>query len=178
MTDELWRPVLGFDGYYEVSSLGQVRGIPRAVTVRTLYREHQCRIAGRVLAPHIRNGYAVLMLYKDNVYDPRKVHRLVAESFHENLEQKPFVAHNNGIKLDNRSENLRWATAKENVGDRTLHGTDNRGERCANAKLSARDITRIRALLPMVPQKEIAGIYGVDPSAISHIKRGRNWRYV
>lgn len=73
---------------------------------------------------------------------------------------------------------LRWATRSENVADRTTHGTDNRGSRCAASKLSEADVRQIRLMLGTAKQRDIAKAFGVDETTIGDIKAGRTWAWM
>lgn len=97
--EEIWKPIEGYEGLYDVSSLGNIKNI----------------ITYRILKP-VRNGYGYLRVFlrKNNKTFTLKVHRLVALAFIPNPKNKPQINHKNGIKSDNKVSNLEWSTAKEN----------------------------------------------------------------
>lgn len=112
MEEEIWKSIKGCEGYYEVSSLGRVRSIERTIVKNdgrvTTYK-------GRIIKPYKNNqGYLIVSLYVKGKCKKFLVHRLVVEAFIPNTENKPCVDHINTIRDDNRVENLRWATYKEN----------------------------------------------------------------
>lgn len=107
MTD-IWRPVIGFEKYYEVSSNGTVRSISN----NTRYRPNQKPI---ILKPFLSEyGYYQVTLTINGNRFLKRVNRLVAEAFIPNPENKPCVNHKFGIKTDNRVSELEWATYSEN----------------------------------------------------------------
>lgn len=110
---ERWLSAPGFEGHYEVSNLGRVRGLDRIVKHPT-GSPKQWR--GRVLSPVLyNNGYLYVSLQKDGKRIPAQaVHRLVAQAFIPNPNNKPHVNHLNGIKTDARAVNLAWCTPSEN----------------------------------------------------------------
>lgn len=73
---------------------------------------------------------------------------------------------------------LSWKTSKENIADQIAHGTRLRGERRWNAKLTDDDVRQIRMMIGYQPAKQIAAIFGVDASVISHIKRRKCWGWL
>lgn len=96
---ELWRDIQGFEGLYQVSDQGKVRGLKR----------------GHLLRPNRkRAGYMQVALSRDGICKFIDVHRLVALTFLPNPEKKPQVNHKNGRKDDNRLCNLEWTTNSEN----------------------------------------------------------------
>ena len=143
---------------YEVSTEGRIKN----------------GITGRVLKPQTSaRGYLSVQLGRGVRH---YVHRLVAYAFIMNEEDKPEVAHNNGITGDNRVANLRWATAKENMADKKRHGTHGEGEQHSCAKLSEEDVRTIRAY--QGHQGELAKRYNVSEATVSMLKHGKTWKHL
>lgn len=119
---EVWKDVVGYEGYYEVSSYGRVRSVGKYVNVAIRYNNVRYR-KGRVLKLNLkRNGYLTVDLSKDNKTKTISVHRIVAMAFLPMIEGKNVVNHINLNKLDNRVENLEWTTHKENSQHAASHG--------------------------------------------------------
>lgn len=109
---EVWKPVVGYEGYFSVSNLGNIRGDERTVKGPHGTRKVISRPKGQTILP---TGYVRVVLYKDGSGNSQFVHRLVALAFIPNPESKPQVNHKNGTKGDNRSTNLEWCTSRENI---------------------------------------------------------------
>ena len=119
MNKEVWKPIPGYEGLYEVSSYGRVKSIATQKTYLDGFRS----TPQRIMKPHVINGgYLQLMLTHSHIRKAHLVHRLVAESFIENPQKFPQVNHIDGDKLNNRVENLEWCTAKENMAHSVLYG--------------------------------------------------------
>jgi hypothetical protein len=117
MTSEEWKTIPDTDGLYEASSLGRIRSNSRVVIVRCKCGEvkRTMRIKGRVLKPWIDVGrYEVLRLCVGGEQKQSSVHRLVALAFHGDGGDL-IVNHIDGIKGNNRPENLEWVTYSENM---------------------------------------------------------------
>lgn len=110
---EMWRPVPGYEGLYEVSNNGRVR---------SLYRKTKIKSSDGVLRPRTdSHGYYRVNLYKNKKAKSMLVSRIVALAFIPNPENLPYVGHDNDNKKDNRVENLYWTNASENLMHNGLH---------------------------------------------------------
>ena len=110
---EIWKDVKGYEGSYQVSNLGRVKGLARIVPHG---RCGTCSIKEKVLTPgEHRQGYLMAFLARDRKRKRIYVHRLVAIAFLSNPFNKPTVNHKDGDKSNNKSTNLEWATRSENT---------------------------------------------------------------
>lgn len=115
MTEEIWRPIVGYEGLYEVSSYGRVRSLDR-------YDSKNCFWKGRILKLNDNGrGYLRAHLCLNNKIKNFLVHRLVAQAFIPNPDNLPEVNHINEDKTNNRVDNLEFCNHKYNVnyGTRT-----------------------------------------------------------
>jgi hypothetical protein len=104
--DEVWKDVVGYEGLYRISNQG---------TVCRLYKNGKVNF----MTPRILNGYWRVKLCNCNTQKEYFLHRLIAQAFIPNPDNKPEINHINGIKTDNRIENLEWVTRSENA----IHAT-------------------------------------------------------
>jgi hypothetical protein len=100
--DEIWKPIIGYEGLFEVSSLGRVKN---------------CRF-NKFKKQRIRSGYYSVTLFKDKKLKSLSIHRIMAEAFLEN--RKECVNHIDGNKLNNNLNNLEWVSYRENAVHRDL----------------------------------------------------------
>lgn len=166
-----WRPVIGYEGLYEVSSTGQVKRVAWACNSKP----------GRILKNQLKRGYHQVGLYLDGALKWHAVHKLVAEAF---IEPKPpglQINHKDGSKTNNSPENLEWVTCKENMRHRidVLH-KHTKGERNNHAKLTERQVKEIRALYAEGnhTQARIAKMFDVCLLTINKIIRRVYWTHI
>ena len=108
---EIWKPIKGYEGYFEISNLGRVKSVERYVKQGKSTRH----VKETIKAVHINNyGYPCVSLCKDRKSNIIAIHIILAKAFIPNPEGKPAVDHINTDKTDNRLKNLRWVTYKEN----------------------------------------------------------------
>lgn len=177
---ELWKPVVGWAGMYEVSDRGRVRSIRREVPHGTF---GALTVAGRIMKQGANGrGYKQVWLCRNARYAPKLVHRLVLEAFVGPCPAGMETCHNNGDRGDNRLANLRWDSRSANQADKELHGTGQRGERSHRAKLSAKQVLDARRRYR--PGDKINGCaamareFGVSDSHMSRILKGTRWAFL
>lgn len=161
-----WRPVKGFEGYYDVSDKGEIWS----------KRRH------KTLSPTIdRYGYKKVVLSINGIPFHRTVHRLVAQAFIDNPCNFSTVNHINEIKTDNRVENLEWADVKTNVN----HGTRNSRMSDSLCKRPVEQILSNGNVVVYKGVKDASLKTGIHRSCIAKCCRnirktagGFKWRYV
>jgi DNA-binding XRE family transcriptional regulator len=150
--------------YYSVDTLGNVITDNWRNTGRKAILKHAID----------NKGYCRVALSIDGKLVTKKVHRLIAIAFIPNPENKPQVNHINGIKTDNRVENLEWVTAKEN----SIHAIVN--NMCGYVKLDEQKVLEIRKLYKEgnYTHKELALKYGVIRQTIGDIINKKRWKHI
>ena len=109
--EEIWKPITGYEGYYEISNFGNIKSLDRILQ----QGDHSIIKKGTQKKFYIsKKGYPVVTLCKNGKRVGKYLHILLAKTFIPNPENKPYVDHINTNKIDYRLENLRWVTAKEN----------------------------------------------------------------
>lgn len=167
---EIWKPIPSLAGTYEASSEGQIR---RAIA-------GQATRIGTIIKPTVSRGYHRISVHFNRKQLTRSVHRLVAEAFLGPVPAAMPINHKNGVKHDNRIENLEICTVSENTahGYRVLGRLPNRnpnpGEQNGRAKLKDSDMPAIFAMRAQgFSQQKIAGHFGVDQTNISRVLLGK-----
>ena len=137
--EEIWKPIKDYENLYEISNLGRIRSKDRVVYQKNRWNDNLSRFLykGKLLNTKIEeNKYVQVHLCKNNKQKRYLVHRLVAETFIPNPENKEQVNHINCNKNDNRVENLEWTTPKEN----TQHAIKNNRKKITTIKINQYDL--------------------------------------
>lgn len=121
---EIWKDIPGYEGYYQVSTLGRIRSLDRVVFNSSHPNGMHLKEKLLVASPDL-DRYLGVNLSKNGVRQSVKVHRLVAQTFLENPENKPEVNHKDLNKQNNRVENLEWCLRAENERHSRNNGMKN-----------------------------------------------------
>lgn len=112
MNQEIWKDVKGYEGIYQVSNKGRIKSLERTINYGNRLYHKKETFMKQVLD---KRGYPCVKLNKDNCVKGISFHRIVAQTFIPNPNNKPQVNHKDGNKLNNCVENLEWVTCLENV---------------------------------------------------------------
>lgn len=166
MEMEIWKPVKNFEDSYEINNYGKVRGFSSSKGIWGIEIKPQV----------VSNGYLRISLRRNKIAVFKTIHKLVAETFIPNPDNKPQVNHIDGDKANNRVENLEWCTYRENINHAILHNLSSCGERNGMAKLNINDVLYIyESLVLGVPIYILADKYSVCSSTIMGIKTASQW---
>ena len=170
---EEWRSVVGYEGRYEVSSMGRVRSY--YIAGHQIVSISPQRICCLDVA---QDGYHRIELRRDGTARKFYVHDLLLFAFVGPCPSGMMARHLDGTRTNNIPGNLEWATAKDNQGDRVRHGTHIRGERCPHAKLTHERVAELRILCATgQATQEIAGrMFGLPQQQVSKIIRGVSYK--
>lgn len=164
---EQWKQIEGYEGLYEVSNYGRVKSLERFITDSVGRRR---KIKTKLIKLVLSNrGYYMFTLNKV----PVLVHRVVANSFIPNPDNKPQVNHIDGNKQNNHISNLEWCTNSENQS----HAINNE---LKYSILNKEDVIKIKQLLhnKKLTYEEIGNMFGVHRSTIKAIQYNKNWKHI
>jgi len=171
-TTEEWKEIAGYKGLYEISSKGRVKSFPRNTQAREVFIRPQ----------NTSHGYHQVGLSKEGVVKIWTVHRLVASAFLSPIKGKNCVNHKNGIKTDNRIENLEWCTKKENNKHAFRKGLiNNTGSNHGCSKITEAQVLRIRLLKEVdkkIKTKTLGKMFGICRQQVGIIINRKQWKHI
>lgn len=179
---EIWKEIKGYEGYYEVSSFGNIRSMNRVVN-------HAKGGVMRIKQKNIKlnnhsSGYKIVSLSKDGIVKTNLVHRLVALTFITNTDSKPEINHKDLDKKNNSISNLEWVTSKENKDHFAINSQILqiekfcKGEKHPKSKITEKQAFDIKYNSGHLKLRELREIYGLSLMALSHIRNGTNWAHI
>lgn len=175
MREENWKYVIGYEGIYEVSDMGNIRGVTRLSTQGNRWgRKHSSKLSGmNMKASTHHTGYKVISLHKNGTSKQYRVHRLVMEAFC-GLASGRIVNHINLIRGDNRVENLEWTDHTGNAKHAKENARILSGESHPNAILSKTQVLQIvKEKKTGMGVRQAAKKFKTSPATIHRIWKGK-----
>lgn len=174
---ELWLPVVGYEGLYEISNLGRVRSMPRTVPCAA---GKKFRVSpGKILKQANTKPYLMVPLSANGVHAQKLVHRLVLEAFAGPCPNGFQACHFNGNAIDNRIGNLRWDSPTRNHADNKRNGVTPIGESHHAAKLSVLAVRKAREMHAAgATITAISRHFGVSRASASKAIHRNTWGHV
>lgn len=178
--EEIWRPVQGYEGIYEVSSLGRLKSLKRLVKFKN--KNGFYPVPEKIIKLSVRHRYQSVGLYNGK-HKNHLVHRLVAIAFVQNTTNQLTVNHKDGNRLNNKAENLEWCSQSENVTHAYTMGLskDRKVSNNSMSKLTEKIVSEIRYYCQTntdLPRKETALKYGIAESTLSQIVNNKRWNHL
>lgn len=172
---EIWKDIPLFNGRYQVSNTGLIRSATWVDAAGHIRR-------GKILKQNMdSSGYVQITLVYENKTKLFLLHRLIAKTFLPLIQGKDFVNHINGIKHDNRVDNLEWCTKRENSVHSFAIGLQcNKGDNHPANKLTTKDVIKIREIrsLTNIPYKKLGLLFGISKTQTRDICILKSWRHI
>ncbi len=148
---EIWKPVVGFETFYECSNLGRCRSLPREIIYKSDKKSRVGKWKGKILKPSKKeDGYLRYNLYINGKLKRYSAHRMVAQAFIPNHKNKRCVNHKDSNKSNNKVDNLEWVTDSENVLYSYQHGNRDKkfyGHCCVRKQIKLEKLISLKSLV-------------------------------
>ena len=163
---ETWKDIVGYEGLYQVSTLGRVKSLTTGCIRKTYFDT---------------NGYQLVTLNKNGQKTRKRIHRIVAETFIDGFNVKLDVNHKDGNKSNNCVENLEWCTRSQNVTHAFRNGLNHAasGEKNGKSKLTEPEVLQIREAWDRLHNYcKVARMFSVNEGTVWAIVNGKTWKGV
>lgn len=173
---EIWKDIVDYEGYYQVSNYGRVKSLDRWVPHSRMGKQF---VKGRILSQFV-NRYCFVVLTKSNFKTTKTVHRLVAITFVPNPNNLPQVNHDNpkGDKTDNRAWTLNWTDHEGNNDHAMENNLKPKGIDHGKAKLTEKEVLEIRKIGNSQTLEKTAELYNVQFACIDKILKRKTWTHI
>lgn len=184
MEQEIFKPIKGYEGYYEVSNMGRIKSLAKSwvTTERWGVRTKEESFLKFGCTKNRSCNYYRVVLCVDRVKFNKSVHRIVALHFCDNPNNYGVVNHLNSDTLDNRAANLEWTTQKGNIRHAWAagRGKPQNGTKNGNARLTETQVLEIRSLHAKgnIEHLDLAVMYGIARTAITRILNRTRWTHI
>lgn len=180
MEQEIWKDIIGYEGAYQISSLGRVKSLEKII-YRTNQHKHKrrCVYKEKILkCIYRKTNYQYVVLYKNGDSGKKfAVHRLIAINFILNKENKPCINHIDGNPRNNTVSNLEWCTHKENTKHAIDTGLYNQFKKDGvRIKLTPKDVFEIRQSKERPTR--LAKKYNIEYASVYNIRNYRTWKHL
>lgn len=175
--EEVWKDIVGFENFYQVSSYGRVRSLDRI----TISRRSKNHLKGKILSTTLNTkGYPHIRLSKEGKRETFRVHRLVAQTFIPNPDNLEIVNHIDSNKTNNNISNLEWCSEMDNrLHARKIFNDTAYGEECNLSKLTETQVKEIRTNGKMgMTNEQIGKLYNVSHETIRNVLNGNSWKHI
>lgn len=173
MSIEVWKDIPNYEGLYQVSNLGRVRGLDRVVKTKNGLTQTK---KGKILKNKMgTNRYYYVCLYKNNKQKTFMIHTLVASNFIGKRPDNHDICHKNGDRYDNRVENLKYDTRRQNNIDHYRYGSKN-----PNGKLSIAEVLDMRKKYKTgrFTHKQIAELFNISKSQTNAVLNKHSYKWL
>jgi hypothetical protein len=182
--NEIWKDIPEFEGYYQASTMGRIRSLDRKINKKVGKEIFETTRIGRIFRLRYKKNrrYLSVRLSKNGKIKGYPLHRLIAITFIENSENKPQVNHLNGIKSDNRVENLSWTNSSENIKHAITMGLNKSvvGENHGSCIFKNEDVIKIRELYATgnYSYNDIGKMFNSNKCRIFEIVKRKTWKHI
>lgn len=178
LENEIWKDIIGYEKSYSISSLGRILAKEKRVLgSHGVYKLHKEKFLK--LSIHT-GGYNQLWLWRNKKIQGFSFHRIFATHFIPNPENKPFINHKDGNKLNNSISNLEWCTSSDNLIHAYSTGLKSaKGEKHGRRKLTNSIVLKIREMYSVKKDLEcLSDLFKVSKSTICSIGKRKTWQHI